>query len=223
MSSHSYKKQEKGVKVANYEGEKEVLSELKIRGKEELKSLNNNIAAESELIEYLEKEREEALISEDQEEFQRVNDLLRNSQASLEFYSKRKEFLLNKSKIRRDELLSISKNLRTEQTRLSRDALKWAYEDLEGVMSVLSEVERELKEGDSLLIEAISMFKESHSENEFLEASKYIPGVLNEYRFPEGRCSDLLKRLREMLSYQEQDSIQNMIDDEMQNRSDKIA
>ena len=189
----------RGIKVANYEREKNFLSMYEARGKKEIDSLINGIEKEKALLDDLEKERSNALLSGDQNAFLDITEQIKQHDSFLEFYLKRKDYLEKCSRIQKKEVLELSKSLRNEQDRLNRDALKWLYEELEGVVSVLAEVDRELKEGDSIFYKAIELYMNESVQ----EAREEFPG-----RYSDNTIETLLNDLS-----MEQDSIKKIIDE----------
>lgn len=218
MSKYTFKKQNshKGIKIASYEKELEALKEYETRGKKEIETLNKSIIDESSHIEQLVNAKQEALYSGDQETFMKLSEELRTVKDSMEYYIKRKESLKNSSDLKKDELIKFSKQLRSEQDRLNGDALKWLYEELDETISVLAEVEKELNEGDSILFNAIKLYRSNTSEEEFQETIKGVPGFDNLTKkvvYPDLSISRLLEKMRGHVAYLEQPSMKKWIEE----------
>lgn len=219
MKQFNYMKKNKyrGIAMAKFEAEKKTLENFRSRNKEKVEELNRNASEEKIQIAELEKRKEEALLSGSQEEFLNLSEQLRRKKDSLEFYTKRAESLKEKARVKEEEILELSKRIREEQNRLNRDSLKWLHTELEGVISVLAEVDRELTEGDSLLAEAIQLFRKDVPEKEFIKTVEKIPGYssfINSVQYPERAINQLLGTLRGHIDYLEQPSMKKWLEGE---------
>lgn len=217
MKQYNYKEKNKykGILMAKYEEEKKALEGFQERQRKELIQLNQDISEQKALIEKLEVQKQEALISGNQEEFLKVSDVLRKSNDSLEFYTKRKESLEEVARVKKEEIQELFKDTREEQNRLNKDSLQWLYEELKAVYSVLKEVHKELGEGDSILKSALDLFKKGNSEKEYNETIKKLPGydsLYNNCSYPEKSIINLLGTIEGHLKYLEQDSMKKWLE-----------
>ena len=220
MKKYNYKRKNKynGIKMAKYEEEEKTLEEFKARAKNSLLGeLSKSISEENSIIENLEKQKEEALTSGKQEDFIKVSELLKKSEFSLEYYTKRRESLKEASRVKKEEVMEIAERIRQKQDRLNRDSLKWLYEELRGTVYVLEEIERELSEGDKVLSEVLSLYRKDVPESEYKETARSIPYYeepLDLLSYPEKSISILLSTLREHKRYLEQDSMKKWVEDQ---------
>lgn len=220
MKKYNYKRKNKynGIKMAKYEEEEKTLEEFKARAKNSLLGeLSKSISEENSIIEDLKKQKEEALTSGKQEDFIKVSELLKKSEFSLEYYTKRKTSLKEASRVKKEEVMEIAERIRQKQDRLNRDSLKWLYEELRGTVYVLEEIERELYEGDKVLSEVLSLYRKDVPESEYKETARSIPHYeepLDLTQYPERSISILLSTLREHKRYLEQDSMKKLVENQ---------
>ncbi len=217
MKARAYKRKNKysGIRMAKFEKEKALLEEFSSRQKKELEKLNQDISEENSLISELEKRKKEALLSGNQEEFKKASEQLRSCNDSLEFYTRRRDSLKEVARVKEEEVLKVSESIRNEQNRLNKDSLKWLYEELRGIVSVLVEVNKELIEGDEVLFEIIQLYEKTTSEREAEETLQKISGYnsyLKKISYPERSISNLLDTLEGHLKFLEQEPMKKWIE-----------
>ena len=112
-----------------------------------------------------------------------------------------------------ENFIKVVSQIRGEQNRLNRDSLKWLYERIRGIYYVLSEAERELKQGDLILAELVEVFrKDVPSEQFWAIVRKENGSILGEY--PDNNLETLLETIEGHKEYLEQPQIVKIIEND---------
>lgn len=136
-------------------------------------------------------------------------------------YSREKGFLdREKAKIEETDLeaktenfIKVASQIRGEQNRLNRDSLKWLYERIRGIYYILSEADRELKQGDLILAELTETFrKDVSSEHFWATVRKENGSILGEY--PDDNIKTLLETIKGHKEYLEQPQLTEIIEND---------
>ncbi len=119
------------------------------------------------------------------------------------------------SVISEEELKEFEKEIRQEQNRVNVDAIQWAYSRLMGINSVLTEINREIEEGNNLIFQAMELYSKGLSGKQLKKAKKkdqiledYFPG-LNIIVFPDHTLIIVNDAIKENLELMENNEKEN--------------